>query len=191
MKKTLSAVIMLAVILICASFASPASIKSSAVRPEKPDGSSSSLETRFLNMLNHNYVYGTDFNYADVIVNNSIIALLDSKDSNGYVKESYVKSYVYNMYGIEIEDLSEFNSEFPSKDGYVYVVPRGYSTYKHSDASVSKNEDGTYTVTTDVTVTSHDGTRVLKATSMFVKNDDSSFGFNILRSDIVDTSSQI
>ena len=60
------------------------------------------------------------------------------------------------MYGIEIDDMSQLNAEFPQIDGYLYIIPRGYTTYSHSILSVEQNEDGSYTVVSNVTVKGHD-----------------------------------
>ena len=45
------------------------------------------LNSRFLNMLNHNYVYGDGIGSVEAIVNNSIIALLDLRDKEN---EDYI-----------------------------------------------------------------------------------------------------
>ena len=48
-----------------------------------------------------------------------------------------------------------------------------------------QNEDGSYTVVTDVEISSHDSdAEIAKATTLFVKNENSAFGFNIISSDI-------
>ena len=145
------------------------------------------LEARFLNMLNHNFVYGEDFDSLDAIVNNSVIALLDLRDSEdeSYIAQNFVADYVFNMYGIEIEDFSLVNAHLPQKEGYVYILPRGYSVYTHKMASVSVNEDGSYTVVTKVTSHSHDGTRETEfCKTLFVQNSASQFGYSIISSDI-------
>ena len=58
------------------------------------------LESRFLNMLNHNFVYNEAFETTDGVVNNSVIALLEFAE-DGYIAENYVSDYILNMYGIE------------------------------------------------------------------------------------------
>ena len=49
------------------------------------------LESRFLNMLNRNYVYGTDFESVNAIVDNSVIALLSLRENedSSYIAENY------------------------------------------------------------------------------------------------------
>lgn len=147
------------------------------------------LEARFLNMLNHSFVYNDAFNSAEDIVNASVPALLDMRDSvnDSYIAESCVRDYVYNMYGVEIEDFSDINRDFPRLDGYVYIIPRGFSVYSHKIESVSRNEDGSFTAVTSVLINSHDGESVSqKAVSLFVKNESSQFGYNIISSQISD-----
>lgn len=144
------------------------------------------LEARFLNMLNHNFAYGEELASAEDLVNCAVTALCVTGGADGsFIEESRVEDYLYNMYGVEVENLSSVNADFPKKDGYVYIIPRGYTVYKHSIESVRLNEDGSYTVTTSVTLDSHDGTEEGKAVTLFVKNSNSQFGFNIISSDII------
>ena len=103
------------------------------------------LETRFLNMLNHSYVYDDDFGSLETIVNNSVVAIINFRDSKNpdYIPESVVYGYLYDMFGLEITDFSGFNSDFPQKAGYVYILPRGYAEYEHKAKSLTQCEDGT------------------------------------------------
>ena len=151
------------------------------------------LESRFLNMLNHSSVYGDDLYYIEEIVSKSIISLLDfrSKENPSFIAEHYVADYIYNMYGIENIDFSALYNEFPKLEGYVYIVPQGVSGYEHIAQSVSKNEDGTYSVTTLAKLISHDGdSHFVECNTLFVANPKSIFGYNIVSSDfITDTGS--
>ena len=145
------------------------------------------LETRFLNMLNHSYVYDEDFDSLEKIVNNSVVALLDFRDSENpdYIPESVVYGYLYDMFGLEIKDFSGLNSDFPHKEGYVYILPRGYVKYEHKAVSLTYCEDGTYLFETSVNIKTHDGSEedsVCK--TRFFSNSASSFGFNIVTSEI-------
>lgn len=142
------------------------------------------LESRFLNMLNHSFVYDNDFYDDEILVNNSILALLDLAQ-DGFVKESYVSDYIFDMYGKIFTDFSEINVGLEQKQGYVYVVPRGYSICTHKIVSVIDNEDGSYTVVTNVEISLDDGSVINDtATTVFLKNSESQFGFNIVYSEI-------
>lgn len=145
------------------------------------------LEARFLNMLNHSFAYGEDIASAEALVNCSVAALchMDGGAEDCFIEQSRVEDYIYDMYGAELENISAVNSDFPHKDGYVYIIPRGYTVYKHTAPSVALNEDGSYTVTTNVTLDSHDGKEEGRAVTLFVKNADSRFGFNIISSEII------
>ena len=146
------------------------------------------LESRFLNMLNHNFVYNEAFETTDGVVNNSVIALLEFAE-DGYIAENYVSDYILNMYGIECIDYSSVNPEFDYIEGYVFVLPMGYSSYNHEIKSVTLNEDGSYTVKTLVEISSHDsGVYFEECESLFVKNEASQFGFSIIYSDLGATS---
>ncbi len=144
------------------------------------------LEARFLNMLNHSFAYDEELASVEDLVNCAVTALCVTEGTDdSFIEESRVEDYLYNMYGVEVENLSSVNAEYPQKDGYVYIIPRGYTVYKHTVDSVRLNEDGSYTVTTSVTLDSHDGKEEGKAVTLFVKNSNSQFGFNIISSDII------
>jgi len=124
-----------------------------------------------------------------ILVNNSILALLDKRDADdeSFIAEEIVASFVYDMYGIEIVDFSEFNADMPSKEGYVYIIPRGYSVYNHNVTDIIENEDGTFTVSSKVVIDEHDDVETeFSATTLFVKNENSTFGYNIIYSDIIE-----
>ncbi len=159
--------------------------KQSAVSAEKV------LETRFLNMLNHNFAYGEDLYYLESIVNRSVLALLDLREDD-YLAQDYISDYVFNMYGISDIDYSVINTSLLTNDGYLHITPCGYETYEHKMISVAENEDGTYTVKTEVTVNGHDGeSYTALCETLFAKNASSQFGYNIIDSVITSNSAAI
>ncbi len=142
------------------------------------------LGARFLNMLNRNYAYDTDFQSFETLVNDAVTALTDLREGD-YVAAGYVSDYLASMYGIVIDDYSSVNTAFPQKDGYVYIIPRGYTEYAHQLLTVSENEDDSYTVCTRVTVKPHDGEAYeMTATSLFVPNEESDFGYVMVYSNL-------
>ncbi len=150
------------------------------------------LEARFLNMLNHSFAYDEELASVEDLVNCAVTALcVTGGTDDSFIEESKVEDYLYNMYGVEVENLPSVNENFPKKDGYIYIVPRGYTVYKHTIASVRLNEDGSYTVTTNVAIDSHDGDEQGTAVTLFVKNSDSQFGYNIISSDIITTAFEV
>lgn len=148
------------------------------------------LEARFLNMLNHSFTYGEDLSSVEKIVNSSMPALLSMRENedDSYIKEEYVRKYVFDMFGVEIESFEEINVNFPKKEGYVFILPRGFEVYNHTIESVTKNEDGSYTVITTAFIDSFDGVLTEKLSTLFVENKDSEFGFKIISSNYIDTS---
>ena len=195
MKKFLSLLLSIVMLAICSSLIAPIATGSQQVSAATADEVAANVnEARFLNMLNHNFVYNSDFDNADTIVNNATLALLDLRDSENedYIKDTYVKGFVKDMYGIEIADMSGLNAQFPQLEGYVYIVPRGYTTYTHEIVSVEENEDGSYTVISDATVENHDSeAETQKAVTLFVRNESSAFGYNIVYSNLVTESTDI
>lgn len=195
MKKVLSLVLCLAMLVVCASLIAPMVNEGSQVSAVTAQEVESNVnEARFLNMLNHNFVYNGDFDNVDTIINNSVLALLDLRDSTNsdYIDDTYVKGFVKDMYGIDVVDMSTLNAEYPKLDGYVYIIPRGFTSYNHKITSIEQNEDGSYTVVSDVTVGNHDAAdRSQKAVSLFVKNDESAFGYNMIYCNIIANSTAI
>ena len=186
MKKGILSITALAVVLLI-SFTS-LTVKPAANATEKKPAVTVSEEkalgARFLNMLNHNFVYNDAFESVYEMTACSEVALLD-KAEDGYIKQSLIAGYLYNMYGVENADFASVTKDFPQRENYVYVIPRGFSVYKHSAPVITENEDGSYTVVTDVEISSHDSdAETAKATTLFVKNENSAFGFNIISSDI-------
>jgi len=144
-------------------------------------------KARFLNMLNHNFVYDESFESVEEIVNDSMPALLAFRDSvdEGYISEEIVSDYVFNMYGIDFIDYDAINSEFERIEGKVFILPKGISVYNHEIISVNANEDGSFTVKTNVEISSHDsGSYKDVCETLFVKNELSQFGFSIIYSNI-------
>ena len=190
MKKKLFAFLSAALVIAVGIFAFGISYSKAGSVKAAGNGADPQTEARnarFLNMLNHNFVYNEDFNDINSIVNNSVIAILDNRDKadEDYIFAELVKSFVRSMYGVEIADISQINEDCPKKDGFVYIIGRGYSTYEHKSINVTENEDGTFTVKTSVKVLSHDnGNKTLTASTIFVKNANSEFGYNIVSSEI-------
>lgn len=183
MKKKIIIAALVLLVCVCAVSVAPDSAiyESRTVVAETPE--KDPLETRFLNMLNHNFVYGEDFASFDKIALGSILSMLSSREGN-YISETYVKGFALDMYGINIVSFNE-SANVPHKDGFVYIPPMGYTKYLHENAELSKNEDGTFTVVTDVTVTPHDGAPYkTTAISLFAPDENSSLGYVIVYSSI-------
>lgn len=194
MKKILSLVLGVVMLVVCASLIAPTVSEGSVVTAAAQNTTVNANETRFLNMLNHNFVYNADFDSADTIINNASLALLDLRDSENedYIANTYVKSFVKDMYGIEIADMSAINPEHPQLEGFLYIIPRGFASYNHTIISIEENEDGSFTVVSDVIINDHDATsKMQKAVSLFVPNEESAFGYNMIYSNIIANSTDI
>lgn len=142
------------------------------------------LTARFENMLNHNFVYDDDFTSDKTIIENSILALLD-KSENGEIDQGLVLGFIAGMYGRQVDPATAVYDFLPASEGKFAILPRGYSEYKHTIRSITAIEGG-YTVFSDMLVLTHDGEEyTLKATTVFVPNEGSSFGYNIVSSTTV------
>ncbi len=195
MRKNLIFSLILTVCVIVLSFAcvkpaaheanSQKTVNNGVVTVAKSEKEDKVLETRFLNMLNRNFVYNDDFYNDAALVDNSVLALLDLAQ-DGYVDETYVKDYIFNMYGKIYDDFSFLGEN--EKEGYVYIVPRGYSIYTHQIQTVTANEDGSFTVVSLVEVSYEDGSlETLTCETLFLANEESAFGYNIMYSEILET----
>ena len=142
------------------------------------------LETRFLNMLNHNFVYDDAFYDDAALANASMLALLEVADGS-FLDQNYLADYIFNMYGKIYKDFDFLGEALPQKDGFVYIIPRGYEVYTHEMVSLTANEDGSYTAVTNVEISYEDGSvEVLQAETLFIEAEESAFGYNILYSQI-------
>lgn len=195
MKKKLSVIISVIFLIVCFSAVSFSAADTDIENLTAPTYDKTEvLKSRFLNMLNHNFVYDDNIEDVESIVNCSMPALLDMCESldDSFISQDIVSAYIYDMYGVGIDDYSEINVNFPQKQGYVYIIPRGFTVYSHEMVSVVLNEDGSYTVKTKVYADAHDSeAENLECTTLFVENENSTFGFNIIRSDISSLSAAI
>lgn len=139
---------------------------------------------RFENMLNHNHLFGDDFSDINTVVDKSIIPLLDKREDD-FIKEDIVKCFVDNMYAFDISNYTP-NTNAPIRDGYIFIMPRGYDSFSHEIISVTKS-DTLYCVVSEITFNTHDGTQE-KATceTVFLENESSAFGYNIISANIIE-----
>lgn len=143
------------------------------------------MKARFENMLNNNFLYGSDFESHKVIIENSILALLD-KGIDGEIDKSLVLGFIADMYGLQVDPAAAEYDFAPASEGMFVILPRGYTEYEHKVTEVSEDEGG-YTVTSEVVVLTHDGEEYkTTATTIIVPNQGSSFGYNIISSEIND-----
>ncbi len=141
-------------------------------------------EAKMQNLLNLNNVYGDDFTNNEALVNAAAINLRSYANENGFIENDVVVSYLKDIYDIDIEITDKINVNLPQKQGYVYLIPRGYTAYTHEIVSVNENEDF-ITVVSLVYIDTHDSqVSVGTATTKLVRNENASFGYNIIDSEI-------
>ncbi len=141
-------------------------------------------EAKMQNLLNLNNVYGDDFTNNEALVNAAAINLRSYANENGFIENDIVVSYLKDIYDIDIVINDTINVNLPQKQGYVYLIPRGYTAYSHEIVSISENEEF-ITVVSLVYIDTHDSqVSVGTATTKLVKNPSASFGYNIIDSEI-------
>lgn len=145
---------------------------------------------RFENMLNMNFVYGDDFCNNESLVNAAAISVLGEVDDDGFIPSDSVTAFIKDFYDIDMVITKNINSSLPQRDGFVYVVPRGYTTYEHDVVSVIRDGDY-YSVVSSVKINLHTGeSYIATANSVFMINHDSSFGYSLISSELDVASSQ-
>ena len=132
--------------------------------------------SRFENMLDHNYLYGNDFDDMHTVINNSCLALLSAREGN-YISTDVLFPFIDNMYGIPVYCDESLNSDFPRKEGAVFIVPRGFVQYEHS---VTQIVDEGATVTVNSVAKDVDSGEEIPCVSVFIKSDESAFGYNLI-----------
>lgn len=146
---------------------------------------------RFEHMLNINTVYGDDFYDNQKLVNAAMIMLKSYADDNGFVKSEIVSAYIKDLYDIDIDINEKINEGFPQRDGYVLLIPRGHSEYEHTVTSVQTYEDYILVVSS-VRVKTHDGGEyTVTAHTRFAENQNSSFGYTIISSELIELGNAI
>lgn len=136
------------------------------------------------NLLNLNNVFDDDFTDNEKLINKAAINLKSYTDDDGFIPEAIVISYIKDMYDIDMVITESHNSSLPHKNGYVYLIPRGYTTYKHNILSIEEADDY-ITVTSSVFIAYHDNESCIgTAKTVLVRNPASSFGYNIINSEI-------
>ena len=142
------------------------------------------LEARLENLLNINYIYGDDILDNEKLLNKAAVSLKSLADDNGFIEQTAVTSFIKDLYDIDLVITDDMNSDMPKKEGYVYLIPRGYTKYEHTITGISV-EDGVIRVTSAVKVNYHDSEATeATATTIFVENQNSRFGYNIVSSEI-------
>lgn len=184
--KVIGVVLALFVLLAC-GFTVSGEQKSEAIATSLPTMSQKTtdpvLAARLQNMLDHNRVYNDDYDSSVTMVDNSVMALIDKVDEDGFIDSNIVLGFVYNMYGIDLSEYTQ-NPAFPQKDGCIFVVPRGLDTYEQRVTNIEL--DGEYIYTDSiVTVSTHEGfIYEYNCHSLFKVNAQSGFGYNLISSTI-------
>lgn len=143
------------------------------------------FEAKLQNLININNVYGTDFTDNEKLTNRAAAALSGYADDYGFIPEQTVVSFVKDLYDIDLVITDDINADMPKKDGFVYLIPKGYTSLQHEILTI-EDMSSYYRVTSRVTLSSHDGETVTAtAVTLIVENNTSVFGYNILNADIL------
>lgn len=147
------------------------------------------ISARLQHMLDMNYCYNNDFKIDAKIIEDTQLTLLSySTENDQYgriINQSTVLNFIKDFYGVQVDAKVGINENLPAPDGFFAIPARGYTVYKHSIVSITTDGDY-YTVVSAVKVNPHDGEMYdALVNSKFVKNTTSSFGFNLVSSEIL------
>lgn len=177
------ALILAVVMTVCVFVFNPVSASRIKADSKKADPAKIAA-AKIENMLNINNVFGDDFTDNEALVNLAAINLLDYADDEGFIPEAKIVSFIKDMYDIDVVITDDINSDFPKKDGFVYLIPRGYTVFTHDIISIEYNGD-VITVISNVSARFHDGfENIGTAETILQKNPASAFGFNILNCEL-------
>lgn len=174
MKRGFLIAILMALLIVLSSFTCLAISSDATANTE--NSADTALAARLTNMLDHNYLYGNDFDDMHTVINNSCLALLSAREGN-YISTDVLFPFIDNMYGIPMYCDESLNSDFPRKEGAVFIVPRGFVQYEHS---VTQIVDEGATVTVNSVARDIDSGEEIPCVSVFIKSDESAFGYNLI-----------
>lgn len=176
----------LAILLVLLVLPASAPFTSGAAAVEKQSSADADFgvrKARFETMLNHNYVYDDDFSSDRVMIENAILALLDHAE-NDEIDQELVLNFIRNMYGREVDPNTAVYDFLPASEGKFAILARGYSKISHTVVSVEEVAGG-WEVASEMRIEPHDGQAyTVSANTLFVANEGSSFGYNIVSSDL-------
>lgn len=141
--------------------------------------------TDFEALLNLNYCYGISFS-DEAIAEGTLFSLLElseQEDGLRYLTTAQVDYFTRAFYGRSV-DFAACGIEV--ENGRVWIPAMGYNLYTHTLISIEENGDQVK-VLSKIVCSGHDN-NIFDAlcTSVFVKNTESPFGYNLLSSEILD-----
>ncbi len=140
--------------------------------------------SRLENLLNLNNIYGSEFDSNANIIDAATINLRNHADNDGFISNAVVAAFVKDLYGIDVVFTADADSTLPQRDGYVFLVPKGFTSYNHKINSVY--EDGEFIkVISTVKISSHDGDISYATAETIFKRSDSRFGYIIINAEIL------
>lgn len=143
------------------------------------------MTNRFENILNSNFAFGDELSSVSELLLASQLSLL-SKAQEGVLDNGEIITFLKDMYGIDPSLYADEGKEVISPDGVTEILPRGFSLYTHKITGFHSNEDGTFTVYSDVEVENHDGEKEIKeAVSRFVPAPQSRFGYHLISCELL------
>ncbi len=149
------------------------------------------FESHIVNLLNLNNVYGEDFTDNEKLVNKAAISMRSYANANGFIEEAVITSFVKDMYDIDLVITDDINKDMPKREGFVYLIPRGYTLYNHTIMDIT--DMGEYlSVTSSVNILYHNNyVEVGTATTKLIKNPNCSFGYSIMDAQIIYNTSSL
>lgn len=120
-------------------------------------------------LVSLNRVFGYSIYDDTALIDAAQIVLLDKAteiDGFLYIEKQVVNEFIYNMYGRAVDESAGEIYGLPAPDGCYAILPRSYDLMSQSVTDIAAKEDGTLTVTTEVTVAGLDFTETFSAVTV-------------------------
>lgn len=131
----------------------------------------------FEKMLNKNFLYNEGFTSDEALIEGTMLSLL-SEAEEGRLLKKRIAEVMLDFYGVTMNETA-YNQSYIAGE-YYYFIPKGYDKANHTIISIDYDGE-VYTVVSSVIFSTHDALEEpVTATSNFVKNSESSFGYNLI-----------
>lgn len=136
----------------------------------------------FLEMLNKNYIFNEAFVDDVAIIEGAMLSLMPQA-KEGRLHKDTIALFIEDFYGITMNE-NAYDLNYIAGD-YYYFIPKGFNKPIHKITNIAFDGE-CYFVTSNITLDTHDnGEEPYTVKSVFIKNNDSSYKYNLLNCEII------
>lgn len=131
----------------------------------------------FTTMLNKNFLYNEAFVSDADLIEGTMLSIMDEA-VEGRLLKNRVAEFMLDFYGVTMNE-NAYDANYIAGE-YFYYIPKGFNKAEHVITSIDYDGE-CYTVCSTANFSAHDAQEEpIKVTSTFIKNENSTFGFNLL-----------